>query len=65
MHPVDMSSKHRQESQRSGGGIWFAIIGLVVVAAIAIVALVAMSEGEADSPPADQSPVDAPVDPGL
>jgi hypothetical protein len=64
MHPVDISSKTpRNDDQRSGSGVWVAVIGLIAVVALVVVALVAMSDGEADQPPPEQPPVDAPIDP--
>lgn len=64
MHPVDVSSRQTPRDEQSGRGVWVAMIGLIVIVALVVVALMAMSDGEAEQPP-QQPPVDAPVDPGL
>lgn len=63
MHQVDMTAVETEAPAPGGTSVWWAVVALVIVAALLVTAVIALS-GEAPSEPQSPQPTEAPLEPG-
>lgn len=65
MHPIDLSDNRSRESNAAATGSgWWAILALVIVVALLVTAVIALSGDDVSETPVSPQPTEAPIDPG-
>jgi len=65
MHPVGVSQwQDHDEALAPARSGWWALVALVVIVALLVTAVVALSGGESAEEPVQPQPTEAPFDPG-
>lgn len=64
MHPIDVKTRDQENPTPAGRTGWWALFALVLVVALVVALIIGLSDG-AEAPPQNNTPSEAPVEPGL
>ncbi len=64
MHPIDVKARDQETPTPGGRSGWWVLFALVLIVALAVVFVIGLSEGT-ETPPQENIPNEAPVEPGL